>query len=148
MIFESNTFFRVLLACPSGWKSFQGSCYALSNNDLNWWTAKENCINNSAQLVKIESSGETNFIKTQFLSGTVDYWIGLTDVETEGIWKWSDGSIVSGYTYWGDSQPNNINGNQDCGGIRMGWHYNQYFDAEWHDNKCTLTKGYICEIYK
>ena len=97
--------------------------------------------------MKIESSIENEFIKSSFLQGPASYWIGLTDAETEGIWKWSDGSIVLGYTYWGDSQPNNINGAQNCGEITMGKSHGHYFDAEWVDSRCRKLIGFICEKY-
>ncbi|KAJ7370300.1 mannose binding [Desmophyllum pertusum] len=81
---------------PSGF-AFQGSCYARFTGVKNWDDAKAFCVANGAQLVKIDSSDENDFIKNTFLTDKVAYWIGLTDAETEGVWKWSDGS-VAGYT--------------------------------------------------
>ena len=102
------------------------------------------CLSSSAQLVKIDSSEENDFIKTTFLADDADYWIGLTDEETEGSWKWSGGSILEGFQKWHQSQPT---GNiwQNCGGIRMGSFWPGNFDAEWHDRSCEELRGYICE---
>jgi len=95
-------------------------------------------------LVKIDSAEENDFIKSKYLNGTVDYWIGLSDSVNEGTWKWIDGTGLTRFINWKSDQPNNMN-DQDCGAIRMGEHYNSYFDAEWHDSDCSSSKGFICE---
>ena len=94
--------------------------------------------------VKIDSSEENDFIKTTFLADGAGYWIGLTDEETEGIWKWSDGSILAGFQKWHESQPSGIP-LKNCSGIRMGSFLLRNNDAEWHDNECEDRRGYICE---
>ena len=93
--------------------------------------------------MNIGSVDEDNFIQREFLIGKVDFWIGLTDSETEGIWKWTSGATLSGYTNWRPGQPNDHGGGQDCGGIMNG--HNQY-NGEWHDNNCSLGRGFICEM--
>ena len=130
---------QAVLVCQSPWIEFQGSCYYLYTEAKAWEPAKLKCLGNSAQLVKIESSDENNFIKSQFLPrGYEDYWIGLTDEENEGTWKWSDGSSLTGYINWDHGQPNNDGGRQNCGGIRKS-------GAVWHDRSCSHLKGFICE---
>ena len=96
--------------------------------------------------MKIESADENNFINKEFLTDGGDYWIGLTDAETEGDWKWIDGSKLTGYTNWMTGQPNNYN-NQNCAIIKKGYSSgtNKYFDGEWHDDRCSFTLSYICE---
>lgn len=94
--------------------------------------------------MKIDTSGENDFIKTTFLANGTDYWIGLTDEETEGSWKWSDGSILAGFRKWHKSQPSGTR-RQNCGGIRTGSFWSRNYDAEWHDNECGDFRGYICE---
>lgn len=96
--------------------------------------------------MKVESASENAFLAKEFLTGTVDYWIGLTDAEQENNWKWSDGSKLTGYTNWMVDQPNNYKG-QDCGGMRKGHFHDKDYDGEWHDDTCSSSKekGFICE---
>ena len=108
----------------------------------NWTDAKTICNANNAQLVNIASADENHFIKMEFLKENVDCWIGLTDSETEGIWKWSNGATLTGYTNWGNGQPNDYNG-QDCGGIMNGI---LGYNGEWHDNTCSFERWFICEL--
>ena len=95
-------------------------------------------------MVKIESAEENSFISKEFLAGTVRYWIGLTDAETENVWKWSDGS-TPGYTNWMPGEPNNYENNEDCGVIKKGYWLSKYHDGEWYDSRCSKSIGYICE---
>ena len=126
------------------WTLHKGFHYALFTEKVTWNTADAFCkIAFGGQLVKIESVEENSFIKSQYLSGKVDYWIGLSDSVEEGVWNWVDGTNSTGYTNWGNGQPNDSNG-QDCAGIRMGTYSNTNYDAQWHDNSCLKTKGFIC----
>lgn len=104
---------------------------------MTWSSAKTFCLTNSAQLVKIESADENEFIRQKFLPIGGDYWIGLTDEETEGDWKWSDGSELTEYINWESDEPTGVN-YQNCGGIR-------HTGAQWHDRSCTEWKWCICK---
>ena len=132
------------LVLEGEWTLHKGFHYALFTEKVTWNTADAFCkIAFGGQLVKIESVEENSFIKSQYLSGKVDYWIGLSDSVEEGDWNWVDGTNSTGYTNWGNGQPNDSNG-QDCAGIRMGTYSNTNYDAQWHDNSCLKTKGFIC----
>ena len=111
-----------------------------------WSYARLNCQNFGGELVKIESEDENQFIKTEFLSGGGGrYWIGLSDLGNEGDWRWTDGTEITGYEKWRSGQPNNHEDNQHCGAILKGNYYGANYDAEWNDEKCSLTLDYICE---
>jgi len=48
-------------------------------------------------------------------------WIGGSDAETEGIWKWVTGpemGTVMTYTNWNNGEPNNSNGNENYAHIK------------------------------
>ena len=62
---------------------------------------------------------------------TVDCWIGLNDIDTEGMFVWADGSSSS-YRNWGPGQPDNSN-EEDCVHLRA--------DTLWNDLPCGSTRS-------
>ena len=70
-------------------------------------------------------------------SGSSYIWIGLSDTDREGYWRWADGTYLH-YTNWGPSQPNNYN-NEDCVALHSE-------DDRWYDRDCGEPHGYICEV--
>ena len=67
-------------------------------------------------------------------------WIGATDTEEEGVWKWLDGSLLNdGYTNWSNYEPNNAGGNEN--------YLIMYPDNKWNDlnNNYGAGAGYILE---
>ena len=134
-------FFVVVFQCPQSWSTFNRSWYKLFIEEKNWNDAESICNSNIAQLVSIGSADENDFIKRKFLTGNPDYWIGLTDTETEGAWKWTNGATLHGYTNWSGNQPNGYN-QQNCGAIIGGTD----FTGRWLDASCSANKGFICEL--
>ncbi|XP_050922984.1 CD209 antigen-like protein E [Lates calcarifer] len=67
-------------------------------------------------------------------------WIGLTDRETKGEWKWVDGTPLT-KSYWGSGEPNDYEGKtEDCVEIK-------FHDEEnsWNDIPCGDQNFWICE---
>ena len=143
---------------PSGFlqgeASLSGSCYKLITKPETWSNADAKCISLGAQLIKIESAFENDFLTQAFFKGTSGaYWIGLSDQVHEGIWIWTDGSSLGAddYSHWGNDNPNNYGGNQNCGQIVRGdvqlgsLQLSGFKDGEWNDFSCGFPLGYICE---
>ncbi|XP_033479011.2 uncharacterized protein LOC117254724 [Epinephelus lanceolatus] len=117
-----------------GWMYFRGSFYNISSTEKTWADSRDDCRRKGADLVIINSKEEQEFTR-QFQKYM---WIGLTDSETEGVWKWVDGTPVT-KSYWGSGEPNNKE-DEDCAEIK-------YHDKEssWNDGKCSLLHLWICE---
>ncbi|MED6272744.1 hypothetical protein CHARACLAT_033612, partial [Characodon lateralis] len=70
-------------------------------------------------------------------------WIGLNGNDTEGSWKWVDGSSPS-FTYWSKAQPDNGGGDtqwgeEDCAYILSSG------QRLWNDLSCSASMQWICE---
>ncbi|KAJ7370303.1 hypothetical protein OS493_033098 [Desmophyllum pertusum] len=140
----------------AGKESLCGSCYKLFTVPETWSNAQAKCRSVGAQLVKIESAVENDFLTRTFPKATgslgVTYWIGLSDQVEEGKWTWTDESILGNYTNWGRDNPNDLSGNQNCGHMVIGngfslgsLYFTGYNDGEWNDLRCDYPLAFICE---
>ncbi|XP_078391963.1 CD209 antigen-like protein C [Cetorhinus maximus] len=120
--------------CPSGWKVHNHHCYKFSTHKVNWDSAKQQCVSQNSHLIFINTEQEQNFIIKSIENNPGSHWIGLTDRESEGNWKWVDGSPVS-FTRWGQGEPNNMHHNENCAITR---------GADWNDYSCADQFPFIC----
>lgn len=103
---------------------YNNHTYILSNANTSWQNAEDTAIALGGHLVTIDNQEEQDWLVSTF-GGSEHFWIGLTDKETEGTFKWIsnnqvvwigtglNGQAVAGhYTNWnvdnyGNSEPNN-----------------------------------------
>ncbi|CAK6973199.1 C-type lectin domain family 4 member E-like isoform X2 [Scomber scombrus] len=128
--------------CPAGWKLFSCSCYLLSSESGSWSTGRQDCREKGADLGVIDSLEKQEFFSTFNEEAT---WIGLTDRDTEGTWKWIDGTPLT-LSYWGTDQPDNGGGDPQwgeeyCVHIRAGTQTVE----NWNDLSCGASLQWICE---
>uniref|UniRef100_A0A096M8V6 C-type lectin domain-containing protein n=2 Tax=Poecilia formosa TaxID=48698 RepID=A0A096M8V6_POEFO len=118
-----------------GWRIFGGSAYYISSTEKTWQESRTYCQSVGADLMIINSKEEQDFAN----SFQTYMWIGLTDSETEGRWKWVDGSPLT-TSYWRDGEPNGKTV-ENCGDIKT-------FTAEksWNDENCSHSHKWICEM--
>ncbi len=64
--------------------------------------AQAKAVSERAHLVSINDSAEQKWLVSIF--GSIPYWIGLTDGDEEGEWRWMSGEAV-GYTNWAPNEP-------------------------------------------
>ena len=67
-----------------------------------WEDALAKAMNENAHLVSINDAAEQKWLVGIF--GTAPYWIGLTDLESEGEWRWVNGEPIT-YTNWAPDEP-------------------------------------------
>lgn len=94
---------------PSTAVEFNGHYYQVYDNSMTWTEAKEYCEKLGGHLVTITTADEQSFVESIIKNGTKScYWLGGTDEEAEGNWKWITGEAFS-YTHWRKGQPDNYN---------------------------------------
>ena len=127
-----------------------------SVNLSNWTQSKLFCQQLGSTLASIHS--ESDYTQTkEICTGNNGCWIGLNDIDSEGIWKWDDDSFTdygfinnnntnptTGIHPWKLNQPNNYlnhsNDNENCVQIN---NIDQY---KWNDNRCSDLYYPICNI--
>jgi len=130
-------------------RTYNGHTYKFVPTLTEWHDAKSYCENKGGHLLIVESEEENNFITQNF---TLPFsngrpFIGLSDEETEGVWKWVDGRTLSdtGFSNWSSGEPNDSYG-EDYG------HY--YNNGTWNDidpdgsypaNNFRYAYGFVCE---
>merc|ERR1712037_148526 len=74
-------------------------CYYWSTVSKNWDEAEEFCKGEGAHLASVTSEAN-EYIEAELKQGNRHLLIGGSDKESEGTWKWSDGSTWE-FTNWG-----------------------------------------------
>ena len=77
---------------PKETARFQGHTYALIKENVTWHIAKQRCEEMGGHLVILDDSRELPFVLELCKKHGSAAWIGATDEETEGKWKWVNGS--------------------------------------------------------
>ncbi|KAJ3592228.1 hypothetical protein NHX12_007356, partial [Muraenolepis orangiensis] len=123
--------------CPEGWNKFENACYRHSDVANSWEHGRKDCIERGGHLVIIDSSQEQKFLSRINLL----FWIGLSDLQQEGTWKWVDEAPLT-LSYWEKPQPDNGNdmtayGEEDCVQVSH--------SGQWNDISCDKRLPWICE---
>ena len=80
-------------------------------------------------------------LKTNKLSNIAGtFWVGGSDIETEGLYVWTDGSRIEGFTNW-------IWSNPDGGTLQNCMEIDDLSNViGWSNGGCFNHKPYFCEI--
>ncbi|XP_030643870.1 C-type lectin domain family 4 member E-like [Chanos chanos] len=122
------------------WRYFNHSLYHIGFQWGNWSQSRQYCREKSADLVIINSREEQEFVDSLSKGSFASFWIGLTDRDTEGVWKWVDGTALN-TGYWDGGSPSNLNGNEDC----VATDHNFYSLKSWNAVSCSNRLSLICE---
>lgn len=129
--------------------------YKFISGSFNWSAARtaaeaQTAYGATGYLVTITSNEENEFVSDRL---TGDGWIGASDSETEGTWKWvtgpeagtafwqgtGGGSAVSGrFEAWAGGEPNQA-GEEDCAETYVS-------SGTWNDFPCGASLGYVVEF--
>ncbi|KAG1947777.1 CD209 antigen-like protein D isoform X2 [Pimephales promelas] len=117
--------------CGKGWLRFDNTCYFLSPTRLTWQQSREECQKKGGDLAVITNERVQMYLSRK---GKLNYWIGLSQVETNE-WTWINNTVLT-VRYWGDdSSPG------DCAILAA----NEPHERSWRPFNCKLHLQYICQ---
>ncbi|XP_059395603.1 CD209 antigen-like protein E [Carassius carassius] len=118
-----------------GWLYYKFSFYYISSEMKNWTESRRYCTERGADLIIINNREEQKTVD-KMRDGKTGFWIGLTDSEEEGNWKWVDNStLTSGF--WRLGQPGGKT-SENCA-------VSYFMTLVFHDYPCNDSFKWICE---
>ncbi|XP_077065607.1 uncharacterized protein LOC143718432 [Siphateles boraxobius] len=133
LVKERDTFRQVCFKEYNEWIYSHSSFYYFSTEKKSWNESRRFCTEKGADLIIINNREEQDFVKKKISCGT-KVWIGLTDSDEEGTWKWVDGSTPT-FRFWSSKEPNGRR-EENCALIHS---------SNWADYQCNDTFLWICE---
>ena len=127
------------------------SYYKMYPGRLSWHQAKIACERLGGHLAIVQSRAENGFLTALARQGGAeDVWLGATDEEVEGSWRWVNGSAMS-FNAWDPrfNQPNNGSGRNEpehfliLRAARAGLWWDAPDDGEYLAD--LVVRGYICQ---
>ena len=142
---EKERLHNCFSSCPAGWEIKGKMCFLWPQSTKSWEDAEKYCNNNNnSNLASVTCQEIHNYIQARV--NTLDwkscFWVGGTDKEEEGNWRWTDGSTWN-FTQWSkhDNQPNNSWGKEDCLQI-----FHPKPIEGWNDNVCREKFKFVCSL--
>ncbi|XP_026226429.1 C-type lectin domain-containing protein [Anabas testudineus] len=134
--------------CPDGWFQVGDQCFLLTRDvRVDWQASKKKCAEIGSHLAILTSKEQHEALENERMRTRVaytDFWIGLTDVENEGDWKWVDNSMLK-TPFWNTlkSEPdNNQSGGEegeDCAVVDSK-------SQSWYDVPCSFLYHRVCQM--
>uniref|UniRef100_A0A8C5WA99 Mannose receptor C-type 2 n=1 Tax=Leptobrachium leishanense TaxID=445787 RepID=A0A8C5WA99_9ANUR len=126
--------------CEAFWDkdSLSHICYQFNfQSALSWREAWTSCRQQDAHLLSINEMHEQSYINGLLTGYSSTLWMGLNDMDTNGVWQWSDGSPLK-FLNWENEQPSNSN-DENCAVIRT------ETSGAWQNRNCGNALPYVCK---
>jgi hypothetical protein len=102
--------------------------------------AEADCVAQGGHLASIHGDAEQMEAWSGAFSITNDqWWIGLNDLASEGVYDWTDKTPFD-HEGWAGGEPNDAGGNEDC------VHLANWGGGLWNDIPCQVEFRYICRL--
>ncbi|OXB84688.1 UNVERIFIED_CONTAM: hypothetical protein H355_001165 [Colinus virginianus] len=127
------------MGCQRGWKRHGFYCYFIGNTFVTFSQANHTCESHQAYLATVQDRYEQAYLTSLVGLKTERYfWIGLSDVEEKGTFKWTNGEHVL-FTHWNSEMPGRRPG---CVAMRTGT-----AGGLWDVIKCEEKAKFLCKMW-
>ncbi|XP_066291730.1 mucin-22-like [Branchiostoma lanceolatum] len=129
--------------CLKDYVLHDGSCFKAFPKAVTYSEAEETCAAEGGIVAPTKTEEHQRLIRKLVYSvkPLANFWIGLDDRRAEGVWRWSDGTVLRAEDFqtWVPGEPNNYQGTQHCG---------RYWASmeQWDDVVCYVRYLFVCQI--
>ncbi|XP_031470280.1 macrophage mannose receptor 1-like [Phasianus colchicus] len=125
------------VGCKKGWRRYGTYCYFIGHVAATFSEANDTCEGEKGYLATVESRYEQAYLTSLVgLRPEKYFWLGLSDMEDQGTFRWSSGEDVS-FTHWDAAMPGSKPG---CVAMRTG-----IAAGLWDVLDCESKQKYICK---
>ena len=93
---------------------------------MKWYEAEHYCKKEGGKLVEIDSAEENDALVEEinrkgYTEEKMDFWIGLTDLGSEGDWRLASNGLKPSFLNWAEGEPSNRSRerDEDCARLRI-----------------------------
>ena len=122
-------------SCEPDWEENGNRCYLWSRDVKNWTEAEDFCQRKGGHLASVTSTTINDYVLEGKGKRSMPLWIGGSDLEVNGVWKWADCSVWD-FTIWKQGEPNDHLVPQDCLSIHPE-------ERKWDDVGCNTKSGFL-----
>ncbi|CAC5410173.1 unnamed protein product [Mytilus coruscus] len=134
----------VSLLCPCGWTLHESKCYFFSEDTAIWKNSKTACEAHGSNLAEVKTDSTRNFLRikaAEYRDSAEAFWIGLTDIDDNGVWIWSSSQTEATVTDWYHTQPTMVYQLKEQNCVFLF----RKFGYKWNDAYCEDECQYVCE---
>ncbi|XP_058677361.1 C-type lectin domain family 4 member G-like [Ammospiza caudacuta] len=121
--------------CSPGWLPHRSRCFSFSRDALSWGRAHNACADLGAHLAVVSDEDEQLFL-LEHSNRSSSYWLGLTDTEQTGNWRWVTGEEPK-FIFWDAWLREEQRGRGGCGALGP--------QGRWVSAACAEPRGWICQ---
>ncbi|KAI8494656.1 Proprotein convertase subtilisin/kexin type 9 [Branchiostoma belcheri] len=126
------------MECPAGYHPSGDACFKAFDKAKKYGTAEAVCEGEGGILAEPRNRTVNEFLLKLLtsLNPGEKFWIGLTDREKEGTWRWNNGEELdrNSFTAWAEGEPNQAG---DCAVVKA--------NSKWNDVPCRWRHRFICQ---
>ena len=130
-------------ACAEGWEANGDHCYLFGVEKKNWTAAEDFCRGEGGHLATVNTNATKEFVLDGLAKRNLDFtWIGGSDIEEEGFWKWTDCTPWEA-EFWAPGEPNNGN-KANCIHLILRFDPVPQLNQKWNDWSCNQEIEFLC----